>query len=35
MSAPFAMLRPEQGFLGLPHELATSYEDSRAVIIPF
>lgn len=32
---PFAMLKPSEGFLGLPPELATRYEDSKAVIIPF
>ncbi len=35
MSAPFALLPPEQGFLGLPQELAKSYDEAKAVIIPF
>ena len=35
MSAPFPLLKPEKGFLGLPPELARPYEDARAVIIPF
>lgn len=35
MSAPFAMLKPAEGFLGLPPELATDYENSGAVIIPY
>lgn len=35
MSAPFSILKPENGFLGLPPELACSYDEAGAVIIPF
>lgn len=35
MSSPFSILKPKDGFLGLPPELAVSYEDAGAVIIPF
>lgn len=35
MKAPFPLLKPSEGFLGLPPELAVGYEDARAVIIPF
>lgn len=35
MSAPFPLLKPENGFLGLPPELARPYEEAGAVIIPF
>ena len=35
MSAPFPLLKPSEGFLGLPPELARSYADARAVVIPY
>lgn len=35
MSAPFPILPPAQGFLGLPPELVTDYESSKAVILPY
>lgn len=35
MTAPFAILDPLEGFLALNGELAVSYEDAGAVIIPF
>ena len=35
MSAPFPLLKPSEGFLGLPPELARPYADARAVVIPF
>jgi len=35
MSAPFPILKPSEAFLGLEGDLVTTYEDSRAVIIPF
>ena len=35
MSAPFPLLKPSEGFLGLPLELARSYADARAVVIPY
>ena len=35
MSAPFPLLKPSEGFLGLPPELARNYADARAVVIPY
>ncbi len=35
MSAPFPLLKPSEGFLGLPPELGRSYDDARAVVIPY
>ena len=35
MSAPFSILKPKDGFLALEGDLAVSYEDASAVIIPF
>lgn len=35
MAAPFPLLKPSEGFLGLEGDLVTSYEDSKAVVIPF
>ena len=35
MSAPFSILKPKDGFLALEGDLAVSYEDAGAVIIPF
>lgn len=35
MMAPFPLLKPEDGFLGLPPEHARSYADARAVVIPY
>ena len=35
MNPPFALMPPSQGFLGLPPELTTGYENAQAVIIPF
>ena len=35
MTSPFSILEPKDGFLGLPPELAVSYEEAGAVIIPF
>ncbi len=35
MSSPFSILKSENGFLGLPSNLARSYEEAGAVIIPF
>ncbi|MDF2368338.1 agmatinase [Sneathiella sp.] len=35
MKAPFDILPPEEGFLGLPAEEAVDYETAKAVIIPF
>jgi len=34
-TAPFALLRPEDAFLGLEAEDAATYADAQAVIIPF
>ena len=35
MSAPFSILKPKDGFLALEGDLAVSYEEAGAVIIPF
>ncbi len=35
MSVPFSILRPQEGFLALGADLAVTYEDAGAVIIPF
>ncbi|MGJ8562460.1 MAG: agmatinase [Alphaproteobacteria bacterium] len=35
MTSPFPLLKPKDGFLALEGELAVSYEDAGAVIIPF
>ena len=35
MSAPFSILKPRDGFLALEGDLAVSYEEAGAVIIPF
>ncbi|GHA84544.1 agmatinase [Algimonas arctica] len=35
MSAPFPLLKPSQGFLGLEGDLVKSYEEAGAVVIPF
>lgn len=35
MMAPFPLLKPEDGFLGLPPEHARSYADVRVVVIPY
>lgn len=35
MTAPFALLKPEEGFLALNSEQAVSYDEAKAVIIPF
>ena len=35
MTSPFPLLKPADGFLGLPDDIARPYEDARAVIIPF
>jgi agmatinase len=35
MTSPFALLKPKDGFLSLEGDLAVSYEEAGAVIIPF
>jgi agmatinase len=35
MNAPFPLLEPDKGFLGLPPELARTYAAAKAVIIPY
>jgi len=35
MIAPFPLLKPAEGFLGLEGDLVTSYGDSKAVVVPF
>ncbi|MCF8466849.1 MAG: agmatinase [Sneathiella sp.] len=35
MTIPFDILPSEEGFLGLPAEEAVSYEEAKAVVIPF
>ncbi len=35
MKAPYALMKPAQGFLALSGDHVSTYEDARAVIIPF
>lgn len=34
-NAPWGLMTPQEGFLGLPEERAVSYDEAKAVIIPF